>query len=377
MEQNKKQLCFWFVFVAFLSIVMQLGMLVSINFTMAFSLMFSLCFMYAYTGKEPAKLLIYSLALSFLVAIPCTMYLQNSAFSVASASDNSSSFTNAYTVFKFFAFIFFYSWFRDKAFPANYSSLVKSSWNTIACGFLVVLIMIPLAILLLIVFGVTGEHLFSPEFMQQLSNIKDPNQFYQILNANNYKIEYLLIAFFSAFMALQLIAFMIAKTHQSWIDKFEHFILGFCRYVFIIMSFVGLVHVAYYMSQVFGFQPANNILLNLLNFAFFAIVFFNGFYQDGNSTYQSNGFVSFVIKLFRLMFFLCSVVVITKYIGDAGFNMNQNLWTLFMVLYLGLYGITAFMSADREKALIQTWNTRLALLYIVAFTVLNIALYLR
>lgn len=102
------------------------------------------------------------------------------------------------------------------------------------------------------------------------------------------------------------------------------------------------------------------------------IIFFNAFYQDGDTDTKLHMVFSITLKIYRVLLFVLAIYSVLQILGaySALMPTNIELYLIILVLFPFIYALSAFFNTHLEKALITNGNMLIAIVYLIVLLVI-------
>jgi hypothetical protein len=173
-------------------------------------------------------------------------------------------------------------------------------------------------------------------------------------------------------VVLFFIGLSIGLIHSHLLDNLRYFLLRLMHLLLPLIAVVTMVYFfLYWFHYILGnasFIPTFYIVLPL---CFLGLLFFNGYYQDGENKESYPWFVDRTVKVYRIVLFfitlmLCHVVWLHAYLFP-----NLLLFMAVIIALSFLYALTVFMPDNMEKRMITKFNTSILLFFVTMMLILN------
>lgn len=333
-----------------------LSFLVAIKCENFFPYSFVFCFPFlyclAFNSRHSLRLIVSSLFVSLFVSFP---FLGLNWQMPVELNLQTTSFLILFQVFFYAAHCFHAVIHQSSSFQLKYSDLFEIVWNSLP------MIIIALA------FSAAGHGLIvMTAVMFQSINI---NFLYSIIDYTPY---FLMISSITLFFS----GLAIAELNQEVVYNIRFIIF---RVVYYLLPCLAAITVAYFVlywiqfliGQELSFYPVGILLL--LTGA--GIVLINGWYQDGSQIIEYPTVVSYLLKVYRIVLFFISLMLIFEVFRWVDVFPNLLLLLTLMGLFSFAYAITALMKAPRERKKIGDYNIYISLFFLMVFFIINNPFY--
>lgn len=311
------------------------------------------CFLYglAYDEHNSIRLIGTSLLVALFLALPLFDVLINHSFS-GDKEIHLLYFALAYPTFIYIAHAFHYAYHKDNSCCLNYSSLFEGVWNTlpllfVACVFGTLANL--LVMLAAVVFKTVGSNFIWDLYFSN-------KHFYCISNA-----LYLFIGI------------GIGKQNVKIIYNLRFLLLKMMHYLFPVLAGISVLYcVLYTINALTGGVTPIDPLAVLVPLSGLGIVFFNAYFQDGETDTGFPAGLNLFIRIYRVALLLLTVIMVGKILNRYTVEINPFICLLTTFFFALTYGVTALFAADQEKRWIKKGNIATALFFIVALFLVNL-----
>lgn len=164
----------------------------------------------------------------------------------------------------------------------------------------------------------------------------------------------------------------ITKQFEKLTNQLRLLILKMAYYLYpVIIIFTIIFFVLYIIRNPLWMPVARNVSGSdtLLVMVLIGILNFNAYFRDG-FTHNEHVLLVYLSKVYRVILFLCALLVINQVIRDRS-DIDIYLYLLLLFLFTGAYAISVFFSVNIATRFIQRANISIALFYIAAIIIIH------
>jgi hypothetical protein len=311
--------------------------------------LFSYLYVLAYNDKNLVRLIGTSFIVALFLSTPLIGLTPNDSTS------NSMHWLGFFAIFPLFVYIghcFHYAFHHDNTWRVNYTTLFAAVWNTL--------------ILLFIAFIFAGiAHLLIMLAAYIFKTVG--NFFLWDLFFNN--IHFRLICGLTLFF----MGLGIAQQNIEIIYSLRFLLLKMMYYLFPFLALISVIYFILFLAHSVSSQKDYiDPLMILLPITIFGIIFFNAYFQDGNTTEDTPNWLKISLRIYRVILFFLALMMSRTILQKTSLDMNALLCLLLAIALCFIYGATALLSEPREQHWIQIGNIATALFFIMALFLVNL-----
>ncbi len=311
--------------------------------------LFCLLFALAYDGKDASRLFASSLVAAFLLSFPFLGYRLEPHNMTPTPF---LGFVVAYPLFVFVGHCFHYAFYRDKRWNIRYNTLFEAVWTTIPLLF-VAGIFVGLAKMLLLlaatIFTTVG------------------NDFLWNLYFNNNHFNYI------ADVTLFFIGLGIGQQNINIIYNLRFLLLRMMIFLFPVLAAISILYCLMYVVYVAtGGVTDVDPLAVLVPLTILGIIFFNAYFQNGETEPYYNKMLDTSLRLYRFILFILTCIMVVLILRKFTLDHNRVIFLLCPFLFALSYAIGAYSPPDKEKTIIQQGNIVTALLFLLGLFFMNL-----
>lgn len=309
-------------------------------------------FLYAlsYDGKKDLELVGSSLMMALLLSIPFIAFNQQ-IIEMSHNLDNKLVFWFIFPFFFYIAHCFNYAFHQDNTWRVSYVSLFAAVWNTIILLIIAMLfssVACGLIMLGAIIFKATGF-----DFLWKL--------------LNNTHISFILNT------TLFFVGLSIGQQNLNIIYSIRFLLLKAMYYLFPILASISILYLVLYLVQIItGGVEAVQPLMILAPLSVMGILFFNAYYQDGDSEVVAAYWLQHFLKVYRVALFIIVLMMLYHLFKRYAVNSNFLIVVLCALFFSFTYAITAYLTEPEEKKWIRIGNISTALFFLAAVFLFNL-----
>lgn len=318
-------------------------------FYYSFIILFCILYTLAYDDNNSLRLIGTSLIVALFLSLPLF------AIVVDKWNDNSGhllSFLIGFPLFVYVGHSFHYAYHHDNTWRVNYSTLFEAVWTTIPLLFVASIFASLTNVLIML-----GAFIFKTVGNDYLWN----------LYFNNHHFNFICNTVFF-FLGLA-----IGQQNIKLIASLRFLLLKMMYYLFPVLAVISILYsVLYIINVLTGGQTSIDPLVVLLPLNILGIIFFNAYFQDGDTDTEFSGYMRLLLCIYRIILFIMAVVMVHNILRDFTVETNLFIYLLIALLFPMVYAITACLSKEMERTWIQRGNIITALFFLISLFLLNL-----
>ncbi|QBR84136.1 DUF3421 domain-containing protein [Legionella israelensis] len=309
----------------------------------------SLLFGLAYNDQNSLRLIICSF---FSALILCLPLIPINMSNTILFNEQVVTFLCAFPLFVYVGHSFHYAFHHDNSIrQIQYSSLFAAVWNTLPL-LLVASIFLCLGNLLILL----TAFIFKTVNSTFLWNLYFHNFHFTIIR----------------YTTLFFIGLGIGQQSVKTVYSLRYLLLRMMYYLLPFLALISVIYfILYWIHFIAGGKEYINPLTILSPLVILGIIFFNGYFQDGEARSEYPKKVIISLKVYRIILFFLTVMLVYHVIKQISVPVNVGVYLLVLVFYGLTYSLTTVFSEEKERQLIRRYNIFIALFFLIALFILN------
>lgn len=318
-------------------------------FYYAFVSLFCYLYVLAYNEKNVFRLIGTSLLIALFLSVPFIgLHIDDSS----QYDMHRLTFFFIFPVMVYIGHAFHYAYHHDNTWKTHYSTLFAAVWNTILLLF-VALFFTFIAYLLIML----AAYIF-----KTVNNLYLWNLF---LNNAHFRLICDLTLFF--------MGIGIGQQNIEIIYSLRLLLLKMMYYLFPFLALITTLYFFLYLGHSFSAEKDyREPLMILFPLITLGIIFFNAYFQDGNTNTETPAWLKISLRIYRVVLFFLTVMMTYKMLRENFLDINTLIYLSLAILFSYTYAITAVLSEPLEHKWVKIGNVSAALFFITALFLVNL-----